>query len=514
MAGTILIVDDEPVQRRLLEAVVLKTGHDCITADGGEAALEIINGPDRARIALIVLDLVMPDLDGMGVLARMREQSINVPVIVQTAQGGIDTAVNAMRAGAFDFVVKPVSPERLQVSIKNAMRLDALEGEINRIQKQAAGTLTFDDIVTKSGAMDRVIDLGKRAATSNIPILVEGESGVGKELIARAIQGTSNRKSKPFITVNCGAIPENLVESILFGHEKGAFTGANEKHIGKFQEANGGTLFLDEIGELPLDIQVKLLRALQENEVDPIGSKRPVKTDFRLISATNQNLIELVKKGAFREDLYYRLNVFPVWIPPLRERPDDIPELVRHFTARIAIEEGRKNIRGVNPAAMQMLCAYSWPGNIRQLENTIFRAVILCDGDELTINDFPQVAAQMPGFQTSPEPAAATDHATAFAAPANNQPPAFSEAHPAPTAFQQAANTQDNGGQTNHFGLMPMIDDQGNVRSFEEMEGEMIRFAIDHLGGRMTQVARSLGIGRSTLYRKLKELGIDQSSDE
>lgn len=274
-----------------------------------------MSSPEASEIDLIILDMVMPELDGLGVLERLRSDKNATPVIVQTAHGGIDTVVNVMNAGAQDFVVKPVAPERLNVSIRNLLKTSALEGEITRIRKQASGTLTFADIITHSPAMERVINLGKRAAASNIPILIEGESGVGKEMIASAIQGSSDRKSKPLVTVNCGAIPDNLVESILFGHEKGAFTGAVDKHVGKFQEAHGGTLFLDEVGELPQEVQVKLLRALQESEIDPIGARRPVKVDFRLISATNRRLIDQVKEGVFREDLYYRLNVFPIWIP-------------------------------------------------------------------------------------------------------------------------------------------------------------------------------------------------------
>ncbi len=365
MTTTILIVDDDPVQRRLLSAAVERFGHKPVAVEGGEAALDLLRGPDGEAVALMILDLVMPDLDGMAVLARLREGDRRIPVIVQTAHGGIDTVVGAMRAGAVDFVVKPASAERLQVSIENALKLGALEGEIARIKRSAAGTLTFRDIITRSTSMERVIRLGQRAAQSQIPILIEGESGVGKELIARAIQGGSDRRSKPFITVNCGAIPDNLVESILFGHEKGAFTGAAEKHVGKFREAHGGTLFLDEVSELPLDIQVKLLRALQNGEIDPVGARRPLRVDFRLISATNRNLIDLVKEGKFREDLYYRLNVFPIRIPPLRERREDIPELVRHFTARFAAEEVQDvHPRGIGtrpPAAVAIRLARKHP---------------------------------------------------------------------------------------------------------------------------------------------------------
>src|ERR1700691_3060661 len=346
MSCLVLIVDDDPVQRRLLESLVRRFGYETETVDCGAAALARLEPSAGRAVGLIILDLVIPDLDGMTVLERMRDQKRSTPTIVQTAHGSIETVISAMRAGAIDFVVKPVGMERLQISIKNALRVDALEDEVRRLNRQSSGTLTFKDLASKSADMERVIRRGERAAKSTIPVLLEGESGVGKEVIARAIQGTSDRRGKPFVTVNCGALPENLVESILFGHEKGAFTGANEKHLGKFAEAQSGTLFLDEIGSLPSDAQVKLLRALQDGEVDPVGAKRPVKVDIRLISATNQDLIELVKQGAFREDLYYRLNVFPITVPGLRVRREDIADLGRRLLARFAAEEG-KLLRGL-----------------------------------------------------------------------------------------------------------------------------------------------------------------------
>ncbi len=404
MPTTILIADDDPIQRRLLTEMVKRAGYDPVAVDGGEAALERIEKGEPA-IDLLILDLVMPDLDGMGVLGRLREKGIQLPVIVQTAHGSIETVISAMRAGASDFVVKPVGAERLQISMKNALRVDALEGELRRVNRRSSNTLTFKDLVTRSPEMERVIRLGERAAKSAIPVLLEGESGVGKEVIARAIQGCSDRRGKPFVTVNCGAIPSNLVESILFGHEKGSFTGAMDRHVGKFVEASGGTLFLDEVGELPLDAQVKLLRAIQEGEVDPVGGRKPVRVDIRIISATNQDMIGLVKQGRFREDLYYRLNVFPIGIPPLRNRRDDIPDLARRFLARFAAEEGRP-IRAISAEAMALVRRYDWPGNVRQLENAIFRAVVLCEGDELTVAEFPQIArmwrASMCGFRRRP----------------------------------------------------------------------------------------------------------------
>src|SRR6201993_253608 len=394
MAATILIADDDAVQRRLVENMVQKCGYEAVVVDSGDAAMVMLTAPEAPAVDAVVLDLVMPGLDGMGVLAKLREAGLSIPVIVQTAHGGIDNVVSAMRAGAQDFVVKPVGIERLQVSLRNALNTSALKGELQRIRHSREGRLTFSDIITRSEAMTGIMRTAQKAASSSIPVLIEGESGVGKELFARAIHGSSERKSKPFVAVNCGAIPDNLVESILFGHEKGAFTGATERHAGKFVEASGGTLFLDEVGELPLAAQVKLLRALQEGEVDPVGGRKPVKVDVRIVSATNRDLIADVKAGRFRDDLFYRLHVFPIAVPPLRERAEDIPDLVRHFLARIAAEEG-KRVRAVSAEAVALLCRHRWPGNVRQLENAVFRAVVLAEGDRIGTDEFPQIAAQI-----------------------------------------------------------------------------------------------------------------------
>src|SRR5438094_290103 len=336
MAASILIVDDDAVARRLVENMVQKCGYETLVVDSGDAVIAMLTAPDTPAIDALVLDLVMPGLDGMGVLAKIREAGHTLPVIVQTAHGGIDNVISAMRAGAQDFVVKPVGIERLQVSLRNALTTSALKGELQRIRHSREGRLTFSDIITRSEAMAGVMRTAETAAASTRPVLIEGESGVGKELFARAIHGSGERKSKPFVAVNCGAIPDNLVESILFGHEKGVFTGATERHTGKFVEASGGTLLLDEVGELPAAAQVKLLRALQEGEVEPVGARKPAKVDVRLISATNRNLIADVKAGRFREDLFYRLHVFPISVPALCERREDIAELARHFLVRFA----------------------------------------------------------------------------------------------------------------------------------------------------------------------------------
>jgi DNA-binding NtrC family response regulator len=471
MQRSVLIVDDDSTQRRLLEAVIGRQGHRTVVATGGGEALALLTGPQALPIDLVLLDLLMPDMDGFAVLDRLRPAKPNLPVIVLTAQSGIDIIVKAMRAGANDFMVKPASPERIQVSIENALKLTVLTGEVSRLTRRMEGALGFDDIIAQSPAMAKAVGLARRAAASTIPVLIEGESGVGKELMARAIQGSGERGGKPFVAVNCGAIPDNLVESILFGHERGAFTGAAERHSGKFLEATGGTLFLDEIGELKLDMQVKLLRALQEGEIDPVGGKKPIKVDIRLISATNRDLWKLVQEGKFREDLYYRLNVYPIRVPALREHPEDLRLLVEHFIARIAAAEG-KRIVGIDPAAEQLLAGYQWPGNIRQLENAVFRAVVLCDGDRLTIADFPQIA-QLAGVMPAPRP-------SGFAAQA----------------------IEGNG-------ALSVFDPSGHLRTLAEVEADMIRDAVERYRGQMTEISRRLGIGRSTLYRKVRELGLE-----
>ena len=495
MPATILIADDDAVQRRLVENMVQKCGYEAVTVDSGDAAIALLSSPDAPVIDAIVLDLVMPGLDGMGVLAKLRETGLVIPVVVQTAHGGIDNVVSAMRAGAQDFVVKPVGMERLQVSLHNALTTSALKGELQRIRHSREGRLTFADIITRSEAMAGVMRTAKKAAASTIPVLIEGESGVGKELFARAVHGSGERKSQPFVAVNCGAIPDNLVESILFGHEKGAFTGATERHSGKFVEASGGTLFLDEVSELPLSAQVKLLRALQEGTVEAVGARKPVKVDVRIISATNRNLLDRVKSGHFREDLFYRLHVLPLTVPPLRMRREDIPHLVRHFLARFCAEENR-HVTGVDGEAMAHLSQLDWPGNIRQLENAVYRAVVMSEGDQLTPSDFPQVAGP-----SSP----ATS--TTFSEPLIIEP-----------AFHATVPNMVSGIEipiaplpAPAAGALAILSSDGEVRPLEELESEIIRFAISHYRGQMSEVARRLKIGRSTLYRKLDEVASDSA---
>ena len=473
MAKTVLVVDDDPTQRRLIQAVLEREGFGVAQAAGGEEAISRLQSGGAADV--IILDLSMPGMSGMETLREMRIRGFMAPVIVLTATGGVEVVVKAMQAGAQDFFIKPASPERIIVSIRNALQMGDLSAEVQRLKKVTGGRFSFADLVGDSAAMMQVKRMGERAAKSTIPVLILGESGVGKEVIARAMHGASDRASKPFVAVNCGAIPENLVESILFGHEKGSFTGALDRHLGKFQEASGGTLFLDEVGELPLDIQVKLLRALQESEIDPIGAKRPVKVDVRIVSATNRDLQQAVKEGGFREDLFYRLNVFPVEAPPLRDRREDVPLLVAHFIQRFNVEEG-KRVMGAAVETMRMLQEHDWPGNVRQLENAVYRAIVLAESPYLQPYDFPAVSGVKPPMTDAPRPPETAEQILA--------------------SLPKEAPVR-------------VLDDRGHLRKLEDIEHYLIELAIQLYSGHMSEVARRLGIGRSTLYRKVREQGID-----
>jgi DNA-binding NtrC family response regulator len=489
MTKTVFVVDDDPTQRRLVQGVLEREGFAVAHAENGEQVIDALVAGKPCDV--IMLDLTMPGLGGMATLAEIRQRGFATPVIVLTAAAGVDTVVKAMQAGAQDFFVKPASPERILVGVRNALQMGDLRGEVDRLKKRSGGKTTFDDLIGSSPAMMAVKRMGERAAKASIPILILGESGVGKELIARAVHGCSERSGKPFVAVNCGALPSNLIESILFGHEKGSFTGATDKHLGKFQEAHGGTLFLDEIGELPLDMQVKLLRALQESEIDPVGSKRSVRVDVRIVSATNRDLNDRVKQGLFREDLYYRLNVFPIDAPALRERRDDIPALVEAFIRRFNVEEG-KRIAGASPETLQMLTTHDWPGNVRQLENAVYRAIVLADAPYLQPHDFPAVSGLAPPLNIGNGDL--TPNAPSIPQSVPTQAQAFTELHAeAPIRF---------------------LDEAGHLRKLEDVERDLIEHAISIYAGHMSEVARRLGIGRSTLYRKVREQGIDVDLDE
>jgi len=484
MTKLILIVEDDPSQREMLKYALNQTGYTVEEASSGHEALGILSGDMARQFDLILLDMMIGEITGKDVLKFAQDTLPGLPVIVLTGQSSVNNAVAAMRGGAVDFISKPVQVDRLRVSIENALRLNKLSGEISRLNRKWSGQLGFDDLVGTSRAMKKVVTMAKKAAGSNIPILLEGESGVGKEVFARAIQGESERSGKPFVVVNCGAIPGNLVESILFGHEKGAFTGAEERHMGKFADADGGTIFLDEIGELPLDLQVKLLRVLQEGEVDPIGSSQVIKVDVRVISATNRRLKDMVEQGDFREDLFYRLNIFPISLPPLRHRKGDIEHLVPYFTQNISISEGCP-IKKLSPDAMGLLTSYDWPGNIRQLENALFRAVILSDGVSITSADFPQIRSNI-----------------MRQAAADKQ-----------LRRRKGDKIHDHGSDDIVMAdnILSVLDEMGDIRAIQDVEKDMISYSMNKYDGRMSEVARRLGVGRSTLYRKVAEFGLDEN---
>lgn len=474
----ILLVDDEPTQHKLIGAAVRANGYTVISCMGGQEAIDLLSSTEGESIDAVLLDLSMPNVGGMDVLKAVRPKRPKLAIIVLTAFFSNSNVSGSMRAGATDFLVKPASGDRIRAAVEAALDKDTLQGELRPLTEKMLSGGTFKDLVGASQAMANAVSVATKAANSSIPVLIEGESGVGKEMFARAIQSASPRKHGPFVVVNCGAIPANLVESILFGHAKGAFTGASEAHSGKFVEADGGTIFLDEVGELPMETQVKLLRVLQEGEVDPVGSTRTQRVDVRVLSATNRTLSEEVTKGNFREDLYYRLNVFPVRIPPLRKRLEDIEALTQHFIDKICESENLAK-KAISPDAMDLLKHFRWPGNVRQLQNVMFRAVVLSDSSSLTMDDFPQVQAQM---------------LASFGGEALEDSPGIRAT--GPSALLNTPN-------------ITLLTDEGHVRPLGDIEADVIAWALEHYQGRMTEVARRLKIGRSTLYRKVAEFHLE-----
>jgi DNA-binding NtrC family response regulator len=471
----LLLIDDEPAQGRLVAAIAARAGWRMLRANDGDSARELLGNGQGDGVSAILIDHWAPGLDDCALIAELRDAHPHVPILILTAQSSVSLAVEAMRAGATDFLVKPIAPDRLLAALETAADKQGRKGELRPLAEKITQTLAFDEVVGSASEFRAALAIAAKAARARVPVLIEGESGVGKEVIAQAIHAASSRAKKPLTVVNCGAVPANLVESELFGHEKGAFTGAFDRHVGRFADADGGTLFLDEVGELPLDAQVKLLRVLQSGEIQPMGSRSTRIVDVRVIAATNRTLIDEVTAGRFREDLYYRLAVVQLTIPPLRQRSADIPALARHLLSRIAQQPGLRSL-GITDEALSVLMSYEWPGNVRQLQNALFRAAVLCDGDALTADDFPHIVQETGSFGSMP-------HA--------------------------------NGG--NHLaglagGGVTLFESNGHMRSLDDIEADIIRLAIGHYRGRMTEVARRLGIGRSTLYRKLGELGIDHAA--
>jgi len=382
----VLVVDDEKSMRDLLSITLEKEGYDVLTAAGGEAAIEALR---RDATDAVITDLRMPKVDGLQVLRAAKEISPDVAVIVITAVASTETAVEAMKLGAYDYITKPFKLDEVSLIVRNALERKRLRDENLYLRKQLETQHRFENIIGKSGRILEVFDTIRKISDSPSTAMITGESGTGKELVARAIHFNSLRRDKPFVSVNCGAIPEGLMESELFGHVRGAFTGAVSNKIGLFSAGEGGTLFLDEITEIPPLLQVKLLRAIQTREIRRVGDTKDMKTDVRLIAASNRNLEDAVRDGILREDLYYRLNVIPIQLPPLRERREDIPLLVAHFLQKFGKDLG-KEARGVAPEAMIVLERYHWPGNIRELENVLERAIVLGAGDMLGIESLPE----------------------------------------------------------------------------------------------------------------------------
>jgi two-component system response regulator AtoC len=459
----VLVADDELNMRRVLEAMLRREGYEVITAANGVEAMGGMG--TKGGVHTVITDLKMPGLDGMGLLKRLSAEYPDVPVVMITAHGSVESAVEAVKLGAFDYLEKPFEQEQIRQVVAKAINTYALSRRDAR-PEEPSGHGRFR-LVGQSPAIRTIYGIVEKVANTPSTVLISGESGTGKELIARALHENSSRHAGPFIKINCAAIPKTLMESELFGYDKGAFTGAVGAKPGRFELAHGGTLFLDEIGEIPIEMQVKLLRVLQESEFERVGGIKTIKVDVRLVTATNRDLLAEVGAGAFREDLFYRLNVVPIHIPPLRERREDIPLLADHFIAKFN-DRLKKEIASITPEAIERLVAYQWPGNIRELENLMERTILFCEGPEIRVSDLP------------PEVAGAAAPQSAAAHGAGEE-----TLRAAPESLKEAVRAET-----------------------ERVERELIQRALDATGGNVTQAARKLKISRKSLQTKMKELGL------
>ena len=459
--ATILIVEDEPKMLRLLELNLADAGYATRAASTAENGLKVLASD---RIDLVLSDVKLPGMNGLEFLQAVKRANAAVPVVMMTAYGTVESAVEAMKDGASDYVLKPFSIEEIKLIVRKELEVKRLHEENRQLREALGQRYQFENIVANSAAMQEVLARVEQVAPTNSTVLLGGESGVGKDMIARAIHQHSRRVSGPFIKINCTAIPENLLESELFGYEKGAFTGAAAAKPGKFELADKGTIFLDEIGDMPGTLQAKLLRVLQEREFERLGGTRTIKVDVRVVAATNQDLRAALEQGPFREDLYYRLNVVPISIPPLRAHKEDIPYLADHFITRFAQGSG-KAIEGITPAAMKLLIDFHWPGNIRELENILERAVVMAAGPRIDVGDI---------------------HLD-IAAPAGDRAGAASSA--------TAAN-----------GSAVLFLPQG--MTLEQFEDKLIREALQRAGGNKSQAARLLGLSRNALRYRLSKIGV------
>lgn len=449
----ILVIDDEENLRHMLSLMLTRQGYVTDSAADGENGLACI----KSKVYdFILCDIRMPEMDGKAFLAKAMEEQVNVPIIMMSAYGSVETAVECMKMGAYDFISKPFKKDEIVMVLKKAEERERLKAENSQLREAAAGRFAYSGIISHNARMEDVFNQIKRVTSLKTTVMILGESGTGKELVARAIHQNGRRSTKSFVAVNCGAIPENLLESELFGHVRGAFTDASDDKTGLFELADGGTLFLDEVGEMPTALQVKLLRVLQEEEIRRVGASVSRKVDVRIVSATSRDLQADVKSGNFREDLYFRLNVFCLQLPPLRERIEDIPLLAEHFIRTSPSGAECQTLR-IEPDAMRCLMAYSWPGNIRELENAIERASIMCDGGSITSSSLPPAVRSE--FQLLP------------------------------------LTTQD--------------EDLSIKRAEDAIERNLIRKALARTGGNRTQAAKILEISHRSLLYKLKEFGIE-----
>tara|TARA_R110002072_G_scaffold107003_2_gene233286 strand:+ start:2877 stop:4271 length:1395 start_codon:yes stop_codon:yes gene_type:complete len=464
MTEPILIVEDDPLQQQMLKTLLRrKMDYGSIIAANGRLALDILDADKSSMIKLIILDYEMPVMGGMETLEILSQRYPSIPVIMLTGSKDIDNMVKVMKLGAADFVTKPYDAERITITIKNALKMSILSKEVCRLKSQKECDFGFQNLIGHDAGLVSIVATARKVASSSIPVLITGETGTGKEVFAMAIHGESAQAKKPFIAINCGAIPSQLIESTLFGHEKGSFTGATEKAIGKFREAEGGTIFLDEVGELPLDAQVKLLRVLQEKEVEPVGASKAVPINVRIISATNRDLSEDVIKGRFREDLFFRLNVLQLALPALRNRKKDVIALAEHFIDRFCINEGGLP-KVLSIEAQSALIAHDWPGNVRQLENTISRAMVMNDKSTLELCDFSDLLPQGNIKTTAEKP------------------------------------------EVNHSDTynIRMVSPEGVFKTIQEVEDDAINLALRYFNNNITQSAKGLGMAKSTFYKKIK----------
>jgi len=466
----LMLIDDEPAQCRLISALAAREGWRTVVARDSETAIAMLGTRQGMQLNAIVLDQWVPGDDACELIAELKSRRPALPILMLTTSASPLLAVEAMRAGATDYLIKPVAPDRLMQALRAATTREAPRDELAPLTEKMPSAPDFEAMIGAASTFRAALAVAAKAARGNGPVLVEGESGTGKEMLVRAMHAASPRSKTPLRIINIGGMPANSVESVLFGHEKGAFPGAFDRQIGALQHCDGGILVLDEIDGLPLAVQERLLESIQRGDVRPIGARHSFKVDVRLIAASNLPLRDMVAGGHFLPELLTALSPTTVFLPPLRERPGDIPALSRHFLTRIGEQPGLRPL-GITDGALALLGAYDWPGNVRQLQAVLFRAAVFCDGDALTADDFPQLLNMLgPGIST----------VTTITMPESS-------------------------------GVMLYTPD-GNLRPLEEIEADVIRLAIGLYRGRMTEVARRLGIGRSTLYRKLSELGIDNAA--